>query len=131
MVEVNPATVLRRIPYVTFHVFRQCGVIFHQTYNQHLPLSESALAEQAKHKELLGFHDIRVGNEPDARLLKFMHVNLPNVLQDARNTFDAYRDLLGEYSAGGMVWEEFSARVRRRSEVANEDHDWDDEDEYP
>jgi hypothetical protein len=53
-----------------------------------------ALADQARHKSLLGYHDIRTGNEPDDRLLKFITKNLMEIAPDARAKFDAYKDLL-------------------------------------
>jgi hypothetical protein len=72
-----PVIIARRIPYVTFRLLQPCGVIVHQTYNQLFPLSDQALADRARHKRNLGYHDIRVDNVPDARLLKFIGKNLP------------------------------------------------------
>ena len=124
-----PVLIARRIPFVTFRVLSPCGLVIHQTYNQRLPASEHSLAEKLRDKTLLGYHDIRLGNEPDARLKRFFGVNLPKVLQDARGRFDQYRDLLERYARGTMPYEEFAARVRRRQKGIDEDHDpSDDED---
>jgi hypothetical protein len=79
---------------------------------------------------LLGYHDIRVGNDPDKRLLRFVHENLPKVLPGARQRFDEYKDLLFGYSAGAMGYAEFAARVRRRSQGLYEDAD-EAPDDYP
>ncbi len=114
----------RRIPFVTFKVLSTCGVVFHQTYNQLLPEADRKLAEKARDKRLLGYHDIRVGNEPDDRLLKFIGTNLPRVLPEARDRFDKYKDLVGDFADGTMHYTEFAARVRRRSQGAYEDGDW-------
>lgn len=125
-----PVLIGRRIPFVTFKVLSPCGVVFHQTYNQLLPLTNRELAEKAKDKQLLGYHDIRIGNEPDKRLLKFIGSNLPQVLPDARKRFDEYKDLVEPFANKTMRYKEFAARVRRRSKGMNEDADWEMEDDY-
>lgn len=123
-----PVLVARRIPFVTFKVLKTCGVIFHQNYNQLFPESEEALAQKARDKTLLGYHDIRIGNMPDTRLLKFIGTNLNNILPEARSRFDEYKDLIDDYTKD-MEYKEFSARVRRRSDGVNEDNDWEEDKE--
>ncbi len=124
--DIIPVLIGRRIPFVTFKVFHPCGVLFHETYTQLLPETEQELAEKARDKNLLGYHDIRLGNQPDGRLLKFIGTNLPNILPEARKRFDDYKDLLGPFGSGDMLYDEFAARTRRRSEGKDEDSDWDD-----
>lgn len=75
-------------------------MIVHQTYNQRYPYSDAELASHVRDKRLLGYHDVRVGNEPDARLIKFLHVNLPAVLPKAREKFDEHKDLLKALGEG-------------------------------
>ena len=116
-----PVLIGRRVPYVTYMLLTTCGVILHQTYNQLLPVSETALADRARDKLLLGYHDIRLGNEPDKRLLHFISKNLMAIAPDAREKFDAYKDLLAAFAIEGMPYPEFAARVRRRSNGQNED----------
>ena len=125
-----PILVGRRIPYVTFKVLRSCGVVFHETYNQLLPEADRELADKARNKRLLGYHDIRVGNEPNDRLLKFIVTNLARVLPDARQRFDEFKDLVAEFAYGRIKYAEFAGRVRRRSQGLNEDSDWEALDEY-
>lgn len=124
-----PVLIGRRIPFVTFKVLSTCGVVFHQTYNQLLPEADRELAEKARDKQLLGYHDIRTGNEPDGRLLKFLGTNLPQVLPKARERFEEYKDLLGAFADHTMTYLEFAARVRRRSQGAYEDGDWEPPDD--
>ena len=76
-IDAVPVLIARRIPYVTFSVLSRCGCVVHQTYNQRYPNADTALAMRARHKDLLGYHDIRVGNDPDSRLLTFIIQNLP------------------------------------------------------
>ena len=122
-----PVLIGRRIPFVTFKVLYPCGLVIHQTYNQRFPAADHELATRAKDKNLLGYHDIRLGNEPDPRLLRFIEENLPKVLPGARQRFDRFKDLVCSYASGEMAYEEFAARVRRRQAGTDEDSDWNEE----
>lgn len=126
-----PVVIARRIHFSTFAVFSKCGVIVHQTYNQLLPESEVTLAARVRDKKLLGYHDVRLGNQPDARLVKFVTVNLPRVAAQARAKFRNYGDLLAAYADGSMPYEEFAGRARRRSLEEDEDgiagEDWEEQ----
>ena len=124
-----PVLIARRFPFVTFKVLSACGVVFHQNYNQLLPETARDLAEKAKDKRLLGYHDIRVGNQPNDRLIKFVTTILPQILPEARERFEEYKDLLDDF-ADGMEYEEFAARARRRSEGVDEDRDYEPPDDY-
>jgi hypothetical protein len=112
--DVVPVLIARRIHFSTFSVLNPCGVIIHQTFNQLYPSSASALADEVRQKHLLGYHDVRVGNEPDDRLIRFIHQNLPHVLPGSRDSFDEYKDLLLAYGNGSESYESFAARVKRR-----------------
>ncbi|UAJ12967.1 hypothetical protein [Polymorphobacter megasporae] len=123
---VQPILIARRIQYVTFRILGTCGLIMHETYNQRMAVADEALAAQARHKDMLGYHDIRTGNLPDARLLHFFRKNLPTLLDTAQEKVAKYRDLLWAFGAEKMPYDEFSARVRRRELGQNEDNDWPD-----
>jgi hypothetical protein len=121
-----PVLIARRIPYVTFKLLNACGAIIHQTYNQLFPLADAQLAGMVRDKNLLGYHDVRLGNEPDARLTKFIAQNLPHLIETQRPVFDDFKDLLRAFSTGAMPYLEFAARVRRRINGTNENDDWDE-----
>ena len=127
-----PVLIARRIPFVTSKLLLPCGVVMHQTYNQLYPAADHHLAEKARDRRLLGYHDIRVGNQPDARLVKFIGSNLPRVLPGARERFDRYKDLLADFGDRTVPYKEFTARVRRRSQGTDEDSDidWDELSDY-
>jgi len=110
-----PVMIARRIAYVTFSVLNPCGLIFHQNYNQLFPNSNSLLANKARDKNLLGYHDVRVGNEPDKRLAAFLHTNLPKVLPTARRNFEIFKDLLAKYGAGKLRYDVFAAKAAKRA----------------
>lgn len=119
--DVVPILISRRIHYSTFSVLNPCGVLLHQSFNQLYPNAGKGLAEKVKDKQLLGYHDVRVGNEPDARLIRFIHQNLPQVLPSARDAFEAFKDLLLGYATGEHSYKSFAARVKRRSHGKPED----------
>lgn len=119
-----PVLIARRIHASTSMLFNSCGLIVHQTYNQLLATADADLAARARDKTMLGYHDIKVSNEPDARLVKFLTVNLPAVMPGARERFDEFKDLLTDYCHGDMSYGEFAARVRRRNDGSSEDSDW-------
>ncbi len=123
-----PVLIARRLPYVTFRLLNPCGVLFHQTFNQRLAQADQPIADLARRKDLLGYHDIRLGNQPDPRLVKFIHRDLSAIAPAARDRFNAYKDLLFPFATGAMSYGEFAARVRRRSLGLPEDSDEDEED---
>jgi len=86
-------------------------------------VADTPIAEKARDKRLLGYHDIRIGNEPNERLIKFITTNLPKVAPAARAKFDSYKDLLSSFAFGTSFYDAFTARVRRRSQGQNEDFD--------
>lgn len=121
--DIIPVLIARRIPFVTFKLLHACGAIVHQTYNQLFPLSEAALAEAVKNKSLLGYHDVRLGNQPDTRLTHFISNNLSTLIDKQRAKFDEFKDLLQAFAQRSMDYAEFAARVRRRCAGTNENHD--------
>ena len=85
------------------------------------------MSSRASDKNLLGYHDIRVGNSPDKRLLKFVGTDLFEALPAARSRFEEHKDLLKGFATWEMEYKEFAARVRRRAHGENEDYDLPDD----
>jgi len=125
-----PVIVARRIPFVTFKLMNACGIIVHQTYNQLMAPADYAIAERVKHKDSLGYHDIRVGDQPDGRLTKFIGTDMMAVAVEAREKFERFKDLLKDFSSSEITYPAFAAKVRRRLAGQNEDRD-EDEGEDP
>ena len=118
-----PVLIARRIPFITFRLLNLSGAILHQTYNQFYPTADTVLAATAKEKTLLGYHDIRVGNEPDARMTKFIQESLPEVAEETRAQFDKFKDVHREYGAGNIEYAEWrSAILVRRGIWGLEQH---------
>ena len=126
--DVVPVLIARRIHYSTFSVLNPCGVVLHQTFNQLYPVSARVLAEHVADKRLLGYHDVRVGNQADGRLLRFLHQNLPAVLPDARKGFNRFKDLVCDYATEQLEYAAFAGRVKRRLRGESETFTGPDED---
>lgn len=86
--DLLPILVGRRIHFTTTRLLVPRGGLVHETYNHRVPESDAQLAQRAKSKHLLGYHDIRLGNLPDARMLAFAG-RLPSLLPVARGKFEA------------------------------------------
>lgn len=126
-----PVIVARRIPYVTYRLLTGLGVVLHQTYNQRMPEADADLAAQVRDKELLGYHDVRVGNAADDRLIHFFKNNLPSLADQSLSKLKAGQDLLEPFASGEMPYKEFAARVRRREQGVKEDNDWPEPEDDP
>ena len=121
--DVVPVIIARRIHFSTFKALSACGVIVHQTFNQRMAAADADLAAHAAHKDLLGYHDIRVSNAPDPRLTRFIDENLPILIPQSRGKLADNGDLLDAYATGEMAYPEFAGRLRRRHLGLNEDRD--------
>lgn len=115
-IDVVPVLMARRIHYSTFSVLNACGVVIHQFYNQLYPSSDASFAKQISEKNNLGYFDVRVGNNPDARLLRFFQNSLPVTVEDARSKFNEHKPLIGDYVQGNITYSQFVSRLRGRDE---------------
>jgi hypothetical protein len=57
-----------------------------------------------------------MGNEPDARLKKFLQVNLPNLWDEAREKFEEHKELVCGFANKTVSYGELVAKVRGRDE---------------
>lgn len=124
--DIPPILIGRRIPFVTRRLLQPAGVLLWETRNQFYPGEYDNLAQQMREKESLGFFDIKVTDYPTTQLRDFITRIIPEDLPEAREKFDEFKDLLGDYAYGQLNYKGFAARVRRRQNGTNEDSD-DDE----
>lgn len=113
--DVVPILIARRVHFTTFRILTRCGVVIHQTYNQLYPATAMDLAQDASAKHLLGYHDIRVGNQPDHRLTHFVETILPAILPKSREQFDSLKGLLCNYSVQRISYADFAKEVASRT----------------
>lgn len=119
-IDVVPVLMARRIHYTAFTILNACGAVIHQFYNQMYPSADTALAEKVRDKHMLGYFDVRTGNTPDARLLKFFADSLPSVAQRSREKLNNRKGLIEEYVQGRIPYAQFVAQLRSN----NEQEDW-------
>lgn len=118
-IDAVPVLIARRMPFITSRLLTAAGVIVHQTFNQRFPEADAKLAALAAHKKKLGYHDIRCGNKPDARLLTFLKKNLPKIAPGARERFAKFRDLLSAYGTKEIEYPAFARRVKERAHLVD------------
>ena len=94
---VVPVLIARRVPFITFRLFNLSGCLVHENYCQLYAQADVELAGLVRDKNLLGYHDVRVGNEPDGRMRRFVQELLPNLVDGARLTFERFRKLHRSY----------------------------------
>jgi hypothetical protein len=110
-----PVLMVRRVPYITFRLSSSSGCIVYQHYNQLYANADKALAEVARDKDLLGYHDIRVGNEPDERMHHFVTDLLPDLVGDPQNTFEKFRDAHLAYGRGEINYNDWVREIMVRT----------------
>lgn len=111
-INVIPVLIARRIHYSAFSILNACGGVIHQFYNQLYPAADSALAEHVRNKLLLGYADVRTGNDPDSRLLNFFQNSLPSVAEESREKFNENKSLIEEYIKGELSYPQFVGKLR-------------------
>ena len=118
-----PVLIARRIPYVTRRLLDVSGVMLFENFNQLYPIADATLAAQVSQKDLLGYHDVRVGNDPNARLVEFVTNTVSARAEEYRERFNRYRDLLQRFAEGELSYAGFAARIRRRENALPENGD--------
>ncbi|HEX8817164.1 MAG TPA: hypothetical protein VF753_16825 [Terriglobales bacterium] len=107
-----PVLIARRLPFITIRLLQMGGCLIHENYNQIYPKADEALAEKVRAKYLLGYHDVRVGNEPDARLIRFIKEQLPTLVTRANRDFQMFRELHLAYGKGEIRYLEWFRKLR-------------------
>lgn len=126
-----PVLIGRRIPYVTRLVFEQCGFVFFEMFNQLYPYADEELASLAADRDLLGFHDIRIGHSPSPQLHQFFQAAIVAEARSSREAFERHIDLIYSFGSGEHSYESFAARVRRRRQGRPEDADEEEVEQEP
>ena len=130
-----PVIISRRVPFITFRLLNLSGCLVHQTYNQLYATADAELAALTRDKDLLGYHDVRVGNEPDKRLTKFIREHLPDLVEGAKGTFEKFSPAHLAYGSGAINYTEWVKLIlistgiwKKRNEEAEPEEGYE---EYP
>lgn len=110
-----PVLMARRVPFITFRLLNLSGCLVYQHYNQLYAHTDKGLAEVVRDKDLLGYHDVRVGNEPDERMNHFVTDLLPDLVGGAQSRFEKFRDLHLAYGRGELTYNAWVRGIMIRS----------------
>ncbi len=130
---VVPVLIARRVPFITFRLFNLSGCLVHQNYRQLYAQADEDLAGLVRDKNLLGYHDVQVGNQPDRRLMRFIQELLPHLVGGAKSTFERFRELHRAYGKGEISYTEWVKRILVSNGIwveREEEQRWEDLD-YP
>jgi hypothetical protein len=109
--DVVPVLIARRLPFLTIRLLQMGGCLVHENYNQLYPLTDGELATEVRQKNKLGYHDVRTGNEPDKRMLRFIVELLPGLVKNARPLFQRFREVHRAYGKGELRYAQWSKSV--------------------
>ncbi len=88
----------RKFSYKTRSLFKELGILGFETHNQYfLPKLEEEMKD-IRHKDGLGFADIRFKDEPEKRYITFFDSIVKSQEESYRHNFFSHLDLLKEYS---------------------------------
>lgn len=93
-----PVLICRKVTYDMCFFFKQVGGLAFQTHTQLFPADAEPRLRGVKHKDGLGFHDIRFGDEPSPALQRFISVTLPRELPAKLALFRGNSELLKYYA---------------------------------
>ncbi len=92
--DLVPVLITRKLPYVSFLLFKKAGMIGYQTHFQYFhPVVEPELA-RVKSVDGLGYKDIRCVLEPDKNMISFFQKTLPKIGPEFRARFASNKPLL-------------------------------------
>lgn len=95
---ITPLLITRRLPFISRTFLSSIGVLAFQTYYQYLPPDLSHSLQHARHKDGLGFHDIRFSYDPLPTLVDYLRSSLHSLLPIAQRAFQANLDLITAYA---------------------------------
>ncbi len=97
-----PVLICRKVTYDMFFFFKRIGALAFPMHTQLFPLEFSERLAEVKHKDGLGFADIRFGDQPPDRLVRFLNDTLPRILPERIAAFRRHAGLLAEYTFEGL-----------------------------
>jgi len=93
-----PVIIARKFTYSARIIFKNLGILGFETHNQYfLPSLENEMKD-IRHKDGLGFADIRFKDKPEKRYITFFDSIVKSQEDSYRNKFFSCLDLLREYS---------------------------------
>jgi len=95
--DLLPVLVTRKVHYTTRLLFSFLGGVAFQTHYQCFPLKYAERLAEAKHKDGLGFADIRFTEEPPSHVIRLFSEYLPRLFRPAWEKFRNNTDIIKAY----------------------------------
>ncbi len=132
-----PILVCRKATYALFLMFKGLGALAFQMHTQLFPQGFADRLAAVKHRDGLGFADIRYGDEPRRSLIRFVGDTIPRLLGERLERFRQHRELLREYAVERGLKNDLPGHERQaiyreffrafkgwEEEPPEEDYDW-------
>jgi hypothetical protein len=100
-IDAVPVLITRKILFPAYYVFRQIGLLAFQIHFQYFPPELEPKVGEMRHKDGLGFSDIRCSSSPPPSLVRYFADHLPRLAPQAADNFLARKDLLSRYAIEG------------------------------
>lgn len=112
-IDAVPLLVARKILSPAYYVFREIGLLAFQVHFQYFPPELESKVGEMRHKDGLGFSDIRCSYDPPPTLVRYFADHLPHLAPQAADRFLAHKDLLSRYAIDeGLESEKISGKKR-------------------
>jgi len=95
--DMLPVLVTRKVHYTTRLLFSYLGAVAFQTHYQCFPLKYAERLAEARHKDGLGFADIRFTEEPPEHVVRLFSEYLPRLITPAWTKFKKNADIIQAY----------------------------------
>jgi len=125
-----PVLVARKVHFTTRNVFHHLGALAFETHFQFFdPIYEEQLTD-VKHKDGVGFADIRYYEHPPPHLVKMFSSTLVNLLPHSWQTFSNNAQLIREYTEEEIDYHDLLVRLGLAEEFEEEDQEYEEPDDY-
>ncbi len=126
-----PVLVTRKLPYFTRIFFKHVGILGFETHFQYFHASLEPKFELIRHKDGIGFADLRFPTEPPKHLVQFFSSVVPGEAASAAATFDSNTQLIQAFVSQSISYYDFMSRLGIFPEAEEEqDEGWDNYWEY-
>ena len=100
--DILPVLVTRKVHYTTRLLFSFLGAVAFQTHYQLFPPKYAERLAEARHKDGLGFADIRFTEEPPQHVIRLFSEYLPRLSRPAWAKFKSNADIIKSYVDGEL-----------------------------
>ncbi len=126
-----PILITRKLPYLSRLFFKQVGALGFETHFMYLHPSLERQFELIRHKDGIGFADLRFSLEVPPQLISFFQSVVPKEVESTARRFELNRELIDGFLKKEISYYEFMSRLGVFPEIEPDDFEmWDYYDEY-